>query len=388
MSPGSTATFVQMTSLRLQVNWGVKRHKPERLLMIGTRLVSLREPESEEEEHQVPVHRRLFWLAYLSDQAWVKQSYADVLQEDLMQLQRVTLADVEKALRRIPSSDWANKGRDNVRPAGVAQIDSMTLGLVSSKSTRGTPLTARATKVYPNLSRLLLRFWKQHLREDPDFRGHPALCECAQGCESCKNPKKRKSPPLVCTSIQLNRNYAARPHTDSNNAGMSFIIACGDFTEGGQLWVHDSKGRSPFKLTSSVPGRAHSTPYRRNETINGKYLDVHGKWASFDGRKLHFVVPFKGGDRFSIVFFATRTAVLPSPVRAELANLGFLIPPKLPAADTNSVDALCSAPEHLPCQSWGRADDWLGSRAPKRPRPDPALCAAAAAAAESSQGRS
>ena len=43
---------------------------------------------------------------------------------------------------------------------------------------------------------------------------------------------------LRYTTIQLNRDYAAKMHVDGNNHGPSYIFATGQFT-GGQLWIMD-----------------------------------------------------------------------------------------------------------------------------------------------------
>ena len=44
-------------------------------------------------------------------------------------------------------------------------------------------------------------------------------------------------------SIQVNRNYASRPHVDKNNLGMSYIVSLGRFT-GGEICVHGEGART------------------------------------------------------------------------------------------------------------------------------------------------
>ncbi|CAK0910074.1 unnamed protein product, partial [Prorocentrum cordatum] len=65
-------------------------------------------------------------------------------------------------------------------------------------------------------------------------------------------PPPLRAPPMAAetvdlssddaTAAQLNRNYAARDHVDRGNEGPSWLIALGDWTSGGELWVEDSSG--------------------------------------------------------------------------------------------------------------------------------------------------
>ena len=60
---------------------------------------------------------------------------------------------------------------------------------------------------------------------------------------SAKTSKRRtaetdRTAMLRYTTIQLNRDYAAKMHVDGNNHGPSYIFATGQFT-GGQLWIMD-----------------------------------------------------------------------------------------------------------------------------------------------------
>eukprot|EP00435_Cladocopium_sp_Y103_P053023 s977_g16.t2 len=239
------------------------------------------ESEAEDDRDEAAaLQRKMFNIQYLSRHRWKTPSKFDVKASRLDSNQRISAKEVLEALRRIPNKHWKNNGRANVRPDGVEYIDSITLGLVSCASTLGRPLPSKATHSYKNLTRMLLRFFKQNI-EEHERRGY--------GCTG-----------MVCTSIQLNRNYAAREHVDGNNVGPSWIIGLGDWTAGGQLFVEDPEGRERHVLTCDIPGR-----YREGDTCYGTSLDVHNRWARFDGRRMHFVRPFFGGDRFSLVFFAT-----------------------------------------------------------------------------------
>ncbi|CAJ1379782.1 unnamed protein product [Effrenium voratum] len=261
-----------------------------------------------EEETETGLRRRLFAQQYLSRHCWIRPSRNDVKASLLGRSQRINADEVLEALRRIPTKHWRNSGRANVRPEGINIIDSITLGLVSCASTQGRPLPARRTRLYENLCKLLLRFWKQHIQEEQRQGNIP-------GCQG-----------LVCTSIQMNRNYAAREHVDGNNLGPSWIIALGDWSEGGELFVEDPWGRESHMLSCDIPGQAPQR-FRKGDVCRGTFLDVHRRWARFDGRRMHFVRPFQGGDRFSLVFFAaTRHSAAPAAARSFLSVLGFPLP--------------------------------------------------------------
>ena len=49
------------------------------------------------------------------------------------------------------------------------------------------------------------------------------------------------------TSIQINLDYAARPHTDRNNEGLSYIIAVGNYVSG-ELWVEIEDGQEEYQI--------------------------------------------------------------------------------------------------------------------------------------------
>ena len=80
-----------------------------------------------------------------------------------------------------------NKNRQNVLPAGAAFVHSDTLGLVCDR--RGMIVVNAATRMWPNIFRLLIEWLRQ----------------------------RRPSSLLMdfpCTSISVNWNYAARIHRD------------------------------------------------------------------------------------------------------------------------------------------------------------------------------
>jgi hypothetical protein len=89
-----------------------------------------------------------------------------------------------------------------------------------------------------------------------------------------------KHPDFEYTTIQVNKNVMCNPHVDKNNVGPSYGIAFGDFTGG-------------------------------NLVVEGKEHCIQNKFKKFDGRKGHWITPFKG-IRYSIIYF-THTFKPPHP---------------------------------------------------------------------------
>jgi hypothetical protein len=114
------------------------------------------------------------------------------------------------------------------------------------------------------------------------------------------------------TSIQLNRHTGMKLHRDEQNEGLSFIIACGEYT-GGRLWVEDTAGDEP-------------PPHARTEEelgLRGIYHDVHEKFLVFDGMRLH-AAEASEGLRMSMIFFTPQNLKqLSSQTWEELSALGF-----------------------------------------------------------------
>ena len=74
------------------------------------------------------------------------------------------------------------------------------------------------------------------------------------------------------TTVQLNYNTECDCHVDANNMGSSKIIGLGNYS-GGELWV---------------AGQGQ--------------VDINGRFYTFDGRKAHATMPFRG-TRFTLVYY-------------------------------------------------------------------------------------
>ena len=92
-----------------------------------------------------------------------------------------------------------------------------------------------------------------------------------------KQYRDKYFPKFEYTQVQMNRNFLAPAHFDSDNTGMSVVCAFGDYS-GGLLSVDFAGNIKSYDL------------------LNNGYVQ-------FDGSKYkHWVEPFKG-ERYSLVFF-------------------------------------------------------------------------------------
>lgn len=210
---------------------------------------------------------------------------AEAAAKQALEAGRVCLETVHSALALTDVP--LNKNRKNVIPHGLEAIRGAVCGLYVFAGRIGV---SSFSQQHPWLTKLLVAF-----------------------CQ-------KKKPGLKFTSIQVNVNYASRPHVDRNNLGASAIIAFGSY-RGGDLWVHDENGDVPHLLADNL--RLERCKYKKGETYMGRKTNIKGRWLEFDGNRLHFTTPFHG-TRYSLVYFTLdRYAEVSEPIRKELHGLGF-----------------------------------------------------------------
>lgn len=173
----------------------------------------------------------------------------------------VTSYEVLEVLRLWGFRD--NYTRQNVMNEGETFIYSDTLGLIPERT--GRILAKEETHRYPSFSKLLCQWLLEQV------------------------PRELKGK-VSFTSININKNYAARLHRDGNNIGPSFLKAFGDF-KGGKLnyFPEDDKALDLNTLQNTLGDEKISI-----DACNGLLL--------FDGKRAHSVDPFEG-ERYSLVFF-------------------------------------------------------------------------------------
>jgi len=199
-----------------------------------------------------------------------------------------SLEAVQRALDLIEVP--GNSSRKNVMPKGQTEIKGMLFGLYCYGGTMGV---SAATNAHPYLCKLLIASLQA---VDSDF-------------------------PF--TGIQLNYNYASRPHVDRNNCGCSYIVGFGDY-QGGELWMHDSEaGEEGVSHTLNPDDEDVTGLYQAGSTFLGRVEDIRERWTQFDGNKLHYTQAFSGS-RYSVIFFTCdQYAKAPADVRSSLKTCGF-----------------------------------------------------------------
>lgn len=151
---------------------------------------------------------------------------------------------------------WPTQWRPNVTDREDGVVHGVNLGANHERGTR-LPRISAATRAAPNLARLVATAVRDSLPRTP---AHPG--------------------GMPFSSVQINFNYASRPHVDSGNIGPSALRALGAHT-GGELRA--------FAIDDVRDARS-------------KTFDACDTWCIFDGRRTHSTAPFVG-TRISLVAF-------------------------------------------------------------------------------------
>jgi len=155
-----------------------------------------------------------------------------------------------------------NVNRVNVMQGDVDWVWSDTLGLLRDRV--GDIHITKATMAYPEVSEVFNRWLQDRL------------------------PAEMKK--FCFTTLNVNKNYAAKIHRDGNNFGPSIISAFGDFSGGALNYYPDDDGKTePEALQKNC-----RTPPTK--------LNLKDGICMFNGNNCHSVDNFEG-NRFSIVYF-------------------------------------------------------------------------------------
>ena len=104
------------------------------------------------------------------------------------------------------------------------------------------------------------------------------------------------SPAFEHTAIAVTKNFVGSPHIDAFDRSEQLATSLGDVS-GGELCVDDDP--SGIEGSSSGGGGEPRHSVAVVETLNCV--------ASLDGRHVHWVRSFNGGDRFSIIWYNTES---------------------------------------------------------------------------------
>ena len=88
-------------------------------------------------------------------------------------------------------------------------------------------------------------------------------------------------PALEYTSVQVTRNFSGAPRRDKNGVTYQYTLSLDDF-EGGRLLAETDDPRVMLAF------------------------DARGRPTRLDGRRVHWVAPHTGGERFSLIMYAVK----------------------------------------------------------------------------------
>ena len=112
-------------------------------------------------------------------------------------------------------------------------------------------------------------------------------------------------PSFYYSSIAVTKNFVASPHIDERDRTHQFAMSLGDF-EGGELCVDEedceAEGGTGVQVAATSSGE-HVVAV----------VNTRNRVAKVDGRHIHWVRSFTGGDRYSLIFFDTSDRA-PTPV--------------------------------------------------------------------------
>jgi hypothetical protein len=102
------------------------------------------------------------------------------------------------------------------------------------------------------------------------------------------------------SGIAVTKNFCASPHIDDRDQSYQYAISLGTFKDGGELCVEgracDLDEWENSLIESDVLNRTY-------DYVN--VVSTHNRIARVDGRNVHWVRTWTGGDRYSLIFYDT-----------------------------------------------------------------------------------
>jgi len=100
----------------------------------------------------------------------------------------------------------------------------------------------------------------------------------------CRDLMDWADPNYYFSGIAVTKNFVSSPHRDDRDVTFQYAASLGDFEAGGELCVDgvDQCGREVVHV-----------------------VNTHNRIARVDGRHVHWVRTWEGGDRFSLIFYNT-----------------------------------------------------------------------------------
>jgi hypothetical protein len=102
--------------------------------------------------------------------------------------------------------------------------------------------------------------------------------------DACRELMDWADPDYFYSGVAVTKNFVASPHIDHRDTSVQYAVSLGNFGPGGELCVEgvDCSGQ---------------------EIVN--VVSTHDRIARVDGRHVHYVRTWEGGDRYSLIFYDT-----------------------------------------------------------------------------------
>ena len=124
------------------------------------------------------------------------------------------------------------------------------------------------------------------------------------------------------SGIAVTKNFVASPHIDDRDLSFQYAVALGDFTTGGELCVEGTiiaEKQHPISIGGD-DGNDKETP-QPSDFVN--VVKTHNRIARVDGRHVHWVRTWTGGDRYSLIFYDTSDRCV-TPILPDGVDLDYL----------------------------------------------------------------
>jgi hypothetical protein len=126
--------------------------------------------------------------------------------------------------------------------------------------------------------------------------------------EACQQLMQWADPTYYYSGIAVTKNFIASPHMDERDQTFQYAVSLGNFKSnssdggGGELCVEG-------KCSKSLPKNgAYEDDTSNNDDDDDTFVNVvntHNRIARLDGRRVHWVRTWTGGDRYSLIFYDT-----------------------------------------------------------------------------------
>lgn len=92
-------------------------------------------------------------------------------------------------------------------------------------------------------------------------------------------------PQYYYSGIAVTKNFVSSPHRDDRDTTFQYALSLGTFTSGGELCVDEFNEKSQYPVIHVI--------------------NTHNRIAQVEGRRVHWVRTWEGGDRYSLIFYNT-----------------------------------------------------------------------------------